>query len=497
MSYIASSAAAASKGYNGAAAASNAPAAGDDHEPIIPTDACQFDTLFGIAGKKDVVAQGQVDPEELHVEGFDQFFGGQTMFFDSLDTSDAAAKSQAAAGNGATAKSEQGTRLKLNSFETPKAAAAEEPESQNVVRVRVVHGLSTVSNDRLKRALVVLGKQAAGIEAGRQLVHDICQSDYFEEIMIANTQSIVEYQGRRVESVKQMMIDLDHIDEEALTGYDVAFCFLGHVKEEAGVDGFWSVVEKLGPSGLEEIEQTNHIQVVNLAKALLANGCVHFHLLSSANAESESHLAFSKAKGAAEKEIAELGFKRVVIYRPGFLRGKKVNSVGDAFTAFFAVPALEVFYPTDASVSVTSLSRAMLSLASASQVQDFEVLENEDILKAADSPGDGWFPAHKLPELDKVEWDTGDKSTKSWADSNKEDPLLEMFEAGSGAEQETKKDKGQGDDFQFPNLFGEKKGEGKKGEAGWFGGYSLKLPFMSSEVESKEVQTEPERVHLA
>eukprot|EP00960_Hanusia_phi_P030618 748735-Hanusia_phi.AAC.5 len=482
MSYIASSAAAASKGYNGAAAASNAPAAGDDHEPIIPTDACQFDTLFGIAGKKDVVAQGQVDPEELHVEGFDQFFGGQTMFFDSLDTSDAAAKSQAAAGNGATAKSEQGTRLKLNSFETPKAAAAEEPESQNVVRVRVVHGLSTVSNDRLKRALVVLGKQAAGIEAGRQLVHDICQSDYFEEIMIANTQSIVEYQGRRVESVKQMMIDLDHIDEEALTGYDVAFCFLGHVKEEAGVDGFWSVVEKLGPSGLEEIEQTNHIQVVNLAKALLANGCLHFHLLSSANAESESHLAFSKAKGAAEKEIAELGFKRVVIYRPGFLRGKKVNSVGDAFTAFFAVPVCESELEMPRVDNVVGTS---------------QVLENEDILKAADSPGDGWFPAHKLPELDKVEWDTGDKSTKSWADSNKEDPLLEMFEAGSGAEQETKKDKGQGDDFQFPNLFGEKKGEGKKGEAGWFGGYSLKLPFMSSEVESKEVQTEPERVHLA
>ena len=235
MSFNAGTAAAASNESRGAAAGGGVPAVGEEHEPIIPTDACQFDTLFGIAGKKDVVAQGQVDPEELHVEGFDQFFGGQTMFYDSLETTDAAGNklqkensmSRAVVGNGRSAEPDGAAALKLNSFESPKPAATEDTESQTVVRVRVVHGLSTVSNDRLKRALVVLGKQPAGIEAGRQLVHDICQTDFFEEIMVANTDSIVEYQGRRVESVKQTMIDLDHIDEEALTGYDVAFCFVG------------------------------------------------------------------------------------------------------------------------------------------------------------------------------------------------------------------------------------------------------------------------------
>eukprot|EP00960_Hanusia_phi_P074928 768345-Hanusia_phi.AAC.2 len=65
------------------------------------------------------------------------------MIYAGCRCSDTSAKNQAAAhwDSGATAKSEQGIFFKLNSFETPKAAADEEPESQIVaVRVRELSG---------------------------------------------------------------------------------------------------------------------------------------------------------------------------------------------------------------------------------------------------------------------------------------------------------------------------------------------------------------------
>lgn len=65
---------------------------------------------------------------------------------------------------------------------------------------------------------------------------------------------------------------------------------------------------------------------MDLAKAAKEAGTKVYVLISSANASTESHLAYPRMKGQIEKSILELGFDKTVIVRPGLILGPREES---------------------------------------------------------------------------------------------------------------------------------------------------------------------------
>jgi uncharacterized protein YbjT (DUF2867 family) len=63
-----------------------------------------------------------------------------------------------------------------------------------------------------------------------------------------------------------------------------------------------------------------------MAKAAQAAGVNTYVLVSSASANSSSMVSYSKMKGELEDEVSKLGFKHVVLLRPGLIVGERSDS---------------------------------------------------------------------------------------------------------------------------------------------------------------------------
>ena len=66
----------------------------------------------------------------------------------------------------------------------------------------------------------------------------------------------------------------------------------------------------------EGFRKVDYDYTVGVAKLAKKNGCKEFHLVSSAGANKDSSLLYTKTKGEAEVAIGELGFEKYSIYRP-------------------------------------------------------------------------------------------------------------------------------------------------------------------------------------
>mmetsp|Transcript_11020 Transcript_11020/g.17322 ORF Transcript_11020/g.17322 Transcript_11020/m.17322 type:complete len:440 (-) Transcript_11020:76-1395(-) len=306
------------------------------------------------------------------------------------------------------------------------------PEDSRSVTVRVINGISTVSVDRLRKAIVMVGHSDALTEVALKTVEQLQTYEAFQSITILAPKEVV-YAGPEHERVRSHVVDYNNLasSRDLLSGHDVGFLFVGHCKEEVGADGFWKCVEALGTSGLDEIDQMDRWHVEEAARILCFDGCSHLHLISTQGADAESIYAFLKAKGEAEQAVQNTGFQRVTTYRIGYLKGYEWNSVGSAITGTLVMPAVEVFMPTEASVNSQTLSKCIAATALARSTQDFVVLENEEIIATAGSKGDGWLPMDQMPEVDQMEIDFGKP------DPNEEDIVLSMFDF-QGEEEEDK-----------------------------------------------------------
>ena len=65
---------------------------------------------------------------------------------------------------------------------------------------------------------------------------------------------------------------------------------------------------------------------------------------------------------------------------------------------------MQVVDPTDATVKMRTLAKAIVLSATAPQADAWEILENEDILVKGGSKGDGWIDVSSMPKLDEIEW---------------------------------------------------------------------------------------------
>ncbi len=112
---------------------------------------------------------------------------------------------------------------------------------------------------------------------------------------------------------------------------DVAICCLGTTIKQAGSQEKFADVDLHLP--------------IRFAKAMLANGAKHFHVVSSLGADARASNFYLKTKGQMEEQLRSLGFQSLSIYRPSLLLGKRqetrpMENIMAAGYRFF-----EPFYP--------------------------------------------------------------------------------------------------------------------------------------------------------
>jgi len=161
----------------------------------------------------------------------------------------------------------------------------------------------------LKSALVL----GATGETGREVLNKLVATPAIGRIVTIGRRIIDLPQEEPFSRVEQKIVNYDNLDDHAgdFAGVDMAYCCLGTTRGKAGKEGFIKV---------------DHDYVVNSAKMLKSAGCPDFHLLTSKGSNVNSWFLYPETKGRAEASVRDLGFDRLNIYRPGFLKCDRTES---------------------------------------------------------------------------------------------------------------------------------------------------------------------------
>lgn len=102
---------------------------------------------------------------------------------------------------------------------------------------------------------------------------------------------------------------------DPLPSVDDVFCALGTTIKVAGSE--------------EAFRRVDHDAVLAVARGALAAGASSFLLVSALGADARSGMFYNRVKGEAERDVAALGYRRVVIAQPSLLAGDR-ESLGQA-----------------------------------------------------------------------------------------------------------------------------------------------------------------------
>ncbi len=202
----------------------------------------------------------------------------------------------------------------------------------------------------MTRALVAGGTGAVG----RALLPLLASSDWE-----------VHAWGRRrtdIAGVSDIAGDLGKVRFPAV---DVAFCSLGTTHKEAGSEAAFRAVD--------------HDLVLDFARAARAAGARCFTFVSSAGASRRAPSHYLKLKAEVEKELATLGFDRLVLVRPSLLLDDRPGRPWEQLAveaSRLLAPALR-WFPARG-IEVKTLALAMIRLAE-QEAPGVVIVENREL----------------------------------------------------------------------------------------------------------------------
>jgi len=156
----------------------------------------------------------------------------------------------------------------------------------------------------MKKAIVI---GATGM-VGTRLIQSLIENDDYSEIV-----SFVRRASRiRNAKLSEHIINFDEPEtwKKLVTG-DVLFSTLGTTIAQAKTK--------------EEQYKVDFTYQYIVAKIASENGVAHYVLVSSAGANSNSKVFYSKMKGELDDAVRSLPFKFISILRPGQMEGNRVN----------------------------------------------------------------------------------------------------------------------------------------------------------------------------
>jgi uncharacterized protein YbjT (DUF2867 family) len=144
---------------------------------------------------------------------------------------------------------------------------------------------------------------------GSQLLIQLLDDERFGKVIAFGRRDI----GRSHPKLAAHVIDFDApAGWSPLVSGDVAFSSLGTTLKQAGSQAAQKKVD--------------YEYQLAFAKAAAKNGVPTYVLVSSASADPQSRVFYSRIKGELDRDVQRLGFARVRIMRPSLLRGNRLHA---------------------------------------------------------------------------------------------------------------------------------------------------------------------------
>jgi len=188
------------------------------------------------------------------------------------------------------------------------------------------------------QSALLLGATGA---TGSYVLRELLASSKFTRVIevgrrVTSPEKLAELPGK--EKLTQKVVDFEKIDQAGLKDEkaDVVIITLGTTKAIAGSEENFTRIDRHYPT--------------EAAKAAKTDSEQRLVYLSSASANPNSFIFYSRSKGMTEHDLAALGYKDLIVFRPGLLRDAdrpdtrilesvygKVTGILSAFT-----PTLEI-----------------------------------------------------------------------------------------------------------------------------------------------------------
>lgn len=192
-------------------------------------------------------------------------------------------------------------------------------------------------------------------------------------ILLTDRYSQVISIGRRELPVIHPKLDQQIVDFDNLQKYkselvaDDVFCCLGTTIKKAG--------------SKEAFYKVDHDYVTHLAEVTLEKKATQFLVVSSMGADAGSRIFYNKVKGEMERDIRQMGFTAVHIFRPSLLLGEREeHRTGEEISAKIMRPLsalmigpLRKYRP----IQAETVAKAMLEAAAKNQKGDKVYLSDE------------------------------------------------------------------------------------------------------------------------
>lgn len=204
---------------------------------------------------------------------------------------------------------------------------------------------------------------------GKQLVNQLLEDDTFEKVRIF----VRRKSGITHKKAEEQIVDFRNKKEwrDHLIG-DVLFSALGTTLKQAG-----------GQQNQYEVDYTLNYNFARIAKE---NGIENYVLISSMSANSKSKLFYSRMKGELDDAVAELGFNKYSILRPGPLSGNRENKRVMEEIAFPVISFLTRFFLRKfRPIKDEIVAKAMINAAIKTPLTK-TIWEGEEVFRLAELP---------------------------------------------------------------------------------------------------------------
>ncbi len=203
---------------------------------------------------------------------------------------------------------------------------------------------------------------------GRELVQQLIDHSLIERINLFVRRS----SGFQNIKIHEFIVDFNQHEEwqKWVTG-DVVFITMGTTLKQAG-----------SKSSQYQVDFTYQYMAAQVAKE---NGVPTAILVSSSGANEQSKLFYTRIKGELEMAIQRLGFKRLVIFRPSLLTGKREKQRrAEQLAENILRPFTNFFFKKYRPIAGATVARAMINAISNDFGDGVAIVELEEIFTLAD-----------------------------------------------------------------------------------------------------------------
>ncbi|KAG0365236.1 hypothetical protein BC939DRAFT_460504 [Gamsiella multidivaricata] len=218
-----------------------------------------------------------------------------------------------------------------------------------------------------KNSCLIFGGTGA---VGKCLVRDALASNAFTRVLTLGRRPVTTDDSFTNTSVlDQKTVDFENIASTFPTDDlpQVVYCSLATTRALAGSAAAFKKIDQQ-----YVLDSARYIHEKAPKDPETGKSKVHFLYCSSANANANSFFLYTKTKGETEKALAEIGFERVSIFHPAYLKVVEPRESGSRYAEWVldrAVPLLEFVSEKLTTVSVATVAQSMRLVGTSDSVE--------------------------------------------------------------------------------------------------------------------------------